>query len=56
MRVSAGWYLATGLGCLAFARGPHAFSPLAMGLPFALGETLAAALLWFSYRDADDER
>jgi hypothetical protein len=53
LRVVAGWYLATGLACLAFARGEHALSPLAMGLPFALGEGLAATLLWISYR-ADD--
>jgi len=50
LRVIPGWYLATGLACLGFARGEHAFSSLAMGAPFALGEGLAAALLWISYR------
>ena len=49
------WYLATGLACLAFAQGPHAFSPWAMGLPFAVGEGHAAALLVWSYRGNHDE-
>jgi hypothetical protein len=51
----AGWYLTTGLACLVFARAEHAFSPWAMGLPFALGEGLAAALLWLNYRGGNDQ-
>ena len=39
------WYLATGLACLAFAQGPYAFSPWAMGLPYVLGQLLIAAIL-----------
>lgn len=39
------WYLATGLACLAFANGEHAFSPWAMGAPFAVGQFLAAILV-----------
>src|SRR4029453_8822198 len=31
------WYLAAGLGVLAFAQGTHAFSPWAMALPFGIG-------------------
>ena len=54
LRIVAGWYLATGLTCLALARAEHAFSPWAMGLPFAIGEFLAAALLWMSYRGEHD--
>jgi len=50
LRIVAGWYLATGLACLALARAEYVFSPWAMGLPFAIGESLAAALLWISYR------
>jgi hypothetical protein len=50
LRIVAGWYLATGLSCLAFARADYALSPWVMGLPFAIGEFLAAALLWLSYR------
>jgi hypothetical protein len=54
MRIVAGWYLATGLACLAFAQGANALSPWAMGAPFGLGEALAAALLWWSYRSAHE--
>ena len=50
LRIVAGWYLASGLACLAFARGEYALSPWAMGLPFAVGEGLAALLMWWSYR------
>jgi hypothetical protein len=39
------WYLATGLACVAFANGEHAFSPLAMGAPFTIGQLLVAAVL-----------
>jgi hypothetical protein len=41
------WYLATGLACLAYASGPNAFSPWAMGLPFGIGQLLAAVLIHF---------
>lgn len=41
----AGWYLATGLACLAFAQNEHALSPWAMGAPFGIGQLIAAALL-----------
>ena len=40
------WYLATGLACLAFASDTHALSPWAMGLPFGIGQLLAAALIF----------
>ena len=39
------WYLATGRGCLAFAKGAYALSPWAMGVPFGVGQLLAAALI-----------
>jgi hypothetical protein len=55
LRIAAGWYLATGLACLALAREAHALSPWAMGAPFTIGESLAAALLWWSYRGENDE-
>jgi len=38
------WYMLTGLICLALAHGANAFSPFAMGLPFGLGQLLAAIL------------
>jgi hypothetical protein len=48
MAVVGGWYVACGLACLAFAQGPMAFSPWAMGVPFGLGQLLVAAVLRFS--------
>ncbi len=48
------WYLASGLGCLAFANGEHAFAPWAMGLPYGVGQLLVAAVLHHSAGDNDD--
>ena len=40
-------YLLAGGVNLSLADGPHAFAPLAMGLPFGLGQLLTAALLYW---------
>jgi hypothetical protein len=48
------FYLASGLTCLALARGPAAFSPWAMGLPFGTGQLLAAAVLHRTLERSDD--
>jgi len=42
----AGYYLLAGLSVLMIARGPFALHPLAMGLPFGLGQLLTAAMLY----------
>jgi hypothetical protein len=42
------FYLGTGLSVLALARGEAAFSPWAMGLPFGVGQALAAAVLYLT--------
>jgi len=47
------WYLAAGLMCLALG-GPRALSPLAMGVPFGVGQILVAAVLKLNYRQNDD--
>lgn len=49
------FYLTTGLTCLALARGDNALSPWAMGIPFGLGQFLAAGVLYrtLERRDAD---
>lgn len=49
------WYLATGLGCLAWASGEYALSPWAMGVPFLIGQLMAAVLLKLSVGGADGE-
>ena len=48
------WYLAAGLASIALANGENAFSPLAMAVPFGIGQVLAAALLQH-FAVADDE-
>lgn len=48
MTTIAVWYLGTGLACIALANGDAAFSPLAMGIPFGVGQILAAGLLQFT--------
>lgn len=40
------FYLISGLGTLALTRGENALSPWAMGLPFCVGQLLAAAMLY----------
>jgi hypothetical protein len=44
----AGYYLVAGTICLVKARGPHAFSPWAMGLTFGVGQLMAAAVLYWN--------
>ena len=45
------WYLGCGLLCIAAAQGPRALSPWAMGVPFGIGQWLAAILLQRSLGD-----
>jgi hypothetical protein len=42
------YYLAAGAGCLMWAQGELAFSPLAMGVTFGFGQFLAAAILYWT--------
>jgi hypothetical protein len=48
------FYLATGLACLALAQGEYALSPWAMGLPFGVGQLLAAAVLYRTLECRDE--
>ena len=53
--VAAGfWYLATGLVCLALGDA-RALSPWAMGVPYALGQLLVAAILYFCSQERGNE-
>lgn len=47
------FYLATGLACLALTRGAFALSPWTMGLPFGVGQLLAAAVLYRTLECSD---
>ena len=44
----AGWYLLTGLACLALSHQQHVLSPWLMAIPFGVGQLLAAAVLQWS--------
>jgi uncharacterized membrane protein (DUF441 family) len=48
------FYLLTGLGTLAWFPGDSAFAPWVMGLPFGMGQALAAAILYWTL-ERDDE-
>ena len=48
-----GWYVASGLACLAYAQGPHALSAWTMGAPFGVGQLLVAAVLRFAGEQDD---
>jgi hypothetical protein len=49
------FYLVAGLMTLALARDQAAFSPWAMGLPFGLGQLLAAGVLYRTLECRDDQ-
>ena len=48
------WYLLAGLVCLAWSAGTRTLSPWAMGVPFGVGQILAAAVLRWSSEIPDD--
>lgn len=53
--VAAGvWYMATGLVCLSLGDA-RAFSPWAMGVPYALGQLLVAGILYSTANEARNE-
>lgn len=49
------FYLASGGATLALARGEHAFSPWAMGVPFGVGQLWAAAVLYWNLERSDGD-
>ena len=55
MFAAAVWYLASGLACIAFASGVHAFSALAMAVPFGIGQLFIAGVLYRSTGEVDVE-
>jgi hypothetical protein len=51
--VVAAWYLFAGLICLTMAASARMLSPWMMGLPFGIGQLLAAAILQWSETGTD---
>ncbi|HEY7855325.1 MAG TPA: hypothetical protein VIC32_02695 [Terriglobales bacterium] len=45
-----GWYLATGLACIAASGDAQALAPWRMAAPFAVGQAMAAFILWRASR------
>jgi hypothetical protein len=48
------WYLCTALACIALGDS-RALSPWAMGIPYAVGQLLVAAILFFAGQEGGDE-
>ncbi len=53
--IAGAWYFVAGTGVLMLASGNHVLSPWTMGLPFAAGQFLMAALLHFADGENHDE-
>ena len=53
--LAGAWYFVAGFAVLLLASQTHALSPWTMGLPFAVGQLLAAALLYFASGEDDAE-
>lgn len=49
------FYLITGILCLAIARDESALAPWAMGVPFGVGQLLAASILYWTLERDDGE-
>jgi hypothetical protein len=54
MAIAGGWYLLSGLTCLALADS-RALSPWAMGIPYGAGQMIVAGILLFYSREVKDE-
>lgn len=54
IRLVGGWYFVAGFVALAIASGDHALSPWTMGVPYAVGQMLAAAIFHFSSGEYDE--
>jgi hypothetical protein len=53
--LAGAWYFVAGFAVLLLASQTHALSPWTMGLPFAFGQLLMAALLYFASGEQDAE-
>ena len=53
--LAGAWYFVAGFVVLVLASRSHALSPWTMGLPFAIGQCLMAAVLYFASGETDVE-
>lgn len=52
---AGGWYFVAGFVVLVLASQNHSLSPWTMGLPFAIGQALLAAIIYFASGERDVE-
>jgi hypothetical protein len=53
--LAGAWYFIAGFIVLLLSSQSHGLSPWTMGLPFVIGQSLLAAILYFASGDADAE-
>ena len=53
--IAGGWYFVSGFVVLLLASQSHALSPWTMGLPFVIGQSLMATILYFASGGSDAE-
>jgi hypothetical protein len=53
--LAGGWYFVAGFVVLVLASQNHTLSPWTMGLPFVIGQSLMAAILYFASEETDVE-
>ena len=53
--LAGAWYFVAGFTVLVLASQSHALSPWTMGLPFAIGQSLMAAIIYFASGEAGAE-
>jgi hypothetical protein len=53
--MAGAWYFLSGFGVVLLASQNHALSPWAMGLPFVIGQSAMAAILYVASGDRDVE-
>jgi len=53
--LAGAWYFLAGFAVLLLASASHTLSPWSMGLPFAIGQALMAAILYFASGELDAE-
>lgn len=55
VRIGGAWYFVAGVTVLMLASRSHALSPLLMGAPFVIGQTLMAVILYVATEQTDVE-
>jgi hypothetical protein len=53
--LAAAWYFVAGFTVLLISSLDHALSPWTMGLPFVIGQSLVAAIIYFASGESDGE-